>query len=90
MLIKTLRNLLKSDTIAKNYKRWNNETYDWDYVRQILAWHKGDHVRNMIEYEVAWQLLFEIKERHDNYVQENHPLHDVEEEWSIFLENNTQ
>jgi len=42
------------------------------------------------EYEEMWQKLFEIKERHDNYIKENFPMHDVEQERDLFLENNTQ
>ena len=99
-LIKELRNLLKSKTIAKNYKKWNKCTYDEDYIRQVIAGHKGTVTRDVFTYEVAWQVLFAIKEWHHNYTLSQDSYYNktwnidqclsdmCEDEWETFLKNN--
>jgi len=83
MLIHELRKTLSSKSIAErnNKSKWT--------IDNMLSWVGGYVWKDMLDYETAWQVLFLIKERHDNYVKENVPHSTIEHEWEMFLDNNT-
>lgn len=64
MLVHTLRKVLWSKQIAESMKKTNG------YIRQTIAWMTWWHLQDTIDYEVAWQVLQEIRDRHHNYTLE--------------------